>query len=75
MTTPNKTKHQFKKDLDKLISADYVLVPCQLSDDMVALASASLQQSLDGIDKDSIDKHAIHALWASLINHCLPSHD
>lgn len=39
MTEPNTKRHAFKKDIDKMMSNDYVLVPIKLTDEMLNTAT------------------------------------
>lgn len=48
MSNVNKKRAQFAKDIDKLVSGDYVLVPKQPTEKMIEAAHAKFEETACG---------------------------
>lgn len=64
---PNHKRHQFQKDLDKMMSGDYVLVPIQANDAMLLRANQYFHASNYGTDAHTLIKN----LWNVMIGQVL----
>lgn len=56
-------RNVFKKDLDKMLSNNYVLVPLQLTDEMLNTATAIFNATPHGTPADII----IQKIWATMM--------
>lgn len=60
-------RNAFKKDLDKMLSNNYVLVPLQLTDEMLNTATAIFNATPHGTPAQLI----IEKLWANLMTQAM----
>lgn len=60
-------RNVFKKDLDKMLSNNYVLVPLQLTDEMLNTTTAIFNATPHGTPADII----IEKLWANLMTQAM----
>lgn len=61
--TPTQKRHAFKKDIDKMMSNDYVLVPIKLTDEMLNIATTIFNATPHGTPADII----IEKIWANMM--------
>lgn len=56
-------RHAFKKDIDKMMSNDYVLVPIKLTDEMLNTATAIFNSTPHGTSASIM----LEQIWANMM--------
>lgn len=63
MTENQDKRHEFKKDLNKMISNDYVLVPIKLTDEMLNTATTIFNATPHGTPAGIM----LEQIWANMM--------
>ncbi|MFB2539051.1 MULTISPECIES: hypothetical protein [unclassified Acinetobacter] len=67
------TQHKravFSKDLDKMLSNDYVLVPLQATDEMLSKANEIFNCTTHGTDSKKLMQYLWDAMLTQAMNEC-----
>lgn len=68
--TPTQKRHQFSKDLDKMMSGHYVLVPITPTVKMLERASQVFNGTTHGTDHETLIKY----LWNTMLGQAMNEH-
>lgn len=68
--TPTQKRHQFSKDLDKMMSGHYVLVPITPTSEMLERANQVFNGTTHGTDHETLIKY----LWNTMLGQAMNEH-